>query len=110
MVAQEFLVLSVGVRIPAGLPLYSNCSNLRIKVSTHNLLTMLLAYSPGSGGRSKGLKVGGGGGGGGKLSNTFSLSEAGGGELKTSPRGTPDGVAFDSCFSSAKGSKGAGSF
>ena len=70
--------------------------------------SLISAYSPGSGGRSKGLNVGGGGGGGGTLSNTFSLSEGGGGELKTSPRGTPDGVAFDSCLSSAKGSKGAG--
>jgi hypothetical protein len=73
-------------------------------------MLLLCDYSPGSGGRSKGLNVGGGGGGGGTLSNASSLSATGGGELKTSPSGTPDGLTFDSSFSSAKGSKGVGSF
>ena len=101
MVAQEFLVLSVGVRIPAGLPSFNFITQAS---SNRNYI-----YSPGGGGRSKGLNVGGGGGGGGRLSNAFSVSDGfADGTSKTSPRGIFSGLFCSTPASSeAKGSKGA---
>ena len=101
MVAQEFLVLSVGVRIPAGLPLFSKV--LLTFTIPYQISTFILS---GNGGRSKGLKVGGGGGGGGMLSKPLSVRRACGGVLNTSPSGTSESFPCVASSSVANGSNG----
>ena len=100
MVAQEFLVLSVGVQIPAGLPL------LKSFLTFLFFLFKPRIYSPGGGGKLKGSKVGGGGGGGGMLSKLLSAGEDLGGVLNTSPSGTSELLSCNESPSSAKGSNG----